>query len=107
MRACAQVAAEAQAREAEAAVEGQPRKRGGAARWAAKARCAILIHQPALQALPSASRLLTDYGWRVQPRPEEVMSPAGTPQEAFQRMVHHKKLSSKINYQNLDDLFSG
>lgn len=43
----------------------------------------------------------------MQPRPEEVLSPAGTPQEAFQRMVHHKKLSSKINYQNLDDLFSG
>lgn len=43
----------------------------------------------------------------MQPRPEEVMMPAGTPQEAFQRMVHHKKLSSKINYQNLDDLFSG
>ncbi|KAK9835222.1 hypothetical protein WJX81_006819 [Elliptochloris bilobata] len=76
--AAAKVAADAQAREVEAGAEGQTRKRG-------------------------RGRPL---GSKSKPRPEEDLEPAGTPQEAFQRMLDRKKLSSKINYQNLDGLFS-
>ncbi len=42
-----------------------------------------------------------------QPRQEEDLGPAGTPEEAVKRMLDKKKLSSKINYDNLNGLFSG
>lgn len=42
----------------------------------------------------------------MQPRPEDHMSPAQTPEEAARRMLDSKKLSNKINYDVLADLFN-
>jgi hypothetical protein len=42
----------------------------------------------------------------LQVRPEDMMEPASTPEEATRRMLDAKKLSSKINYNVLANLFS-
>ncbi len=42
----------------------------------------------------------------VQARPEDMLEPAETPEEATRRMLDAKKLSSKINYNVLANLFS-
>ena len=42
----------------------------------------------------------------VQPRPEDQMSPAQTAAEATKRMLDSKRLSNKINYEVLDNLFN-
>ena len=45
-------------------------------------------------------------GSKTKPRPELKLPPADTPEEATMRMLDQKKLSSKINYSVLADLFS-
>jgi transcription factor IIIB subunit 2 len=45
-------------------------------------------------------------GSKTRPKPETNLPPAETPQEAAMRMLDTKKLSSKINYTALADLFS-
>ncbi len=45
-------------------------------------------------------------GSKTRPKPETNLPPAETPQEAAMRMLDTKKLSSKINYSALADLFS-
>lgn len=45
-------------------------------------------------------------GSKTKPRPDLDLPPADTPQEAAMRMLDNKKLSSKINYSALADLFS-
>lgn len=42
----------------------------------------------------------------MQTRPEDMLEPAETPEEATRRMLDAKKLSSKINYNVLANLFS-
>lgn len=42
----------------------------------------------------------------MQARPEDRLEPAETPEEATRRMLDAKKLSSKINYNVLANLFS-
>ena len=42
----------------------------------------------------------------LQPRPEDQMSPAQTAEEAARRMLDSKKLSNKINYDVLANLFN-
>ena len=44
-------------------------------------------------------------GSKTKQRPEDTLGPAGTPLEAMHRMISTKKLSSKINYSVLDNLF--
>ena len=44
-------------------------------------------------------------GSKTKQRPEDSLGPAGTPLEAMHRMISTKKLSSKINYSVLDNLF--
>lgn len=44
--------------------------------------------------------------WEWQARPEDMLEPAETPEEATRRMLDAKKLSSKINYNVLANLFS-
>ena len=45
-------------------------------------------------------------GSKTKLRPDQDLPPADTPQEAAMRMLDNKKLSSKINYSALADLFS-
>lgn len=45
-------------------------------------------------------------GSKTKPKPEKNLPPPETPQEAAMRMLDSKKLSSKINYSALADLFS-
>lgn len=45
-------------------------------------------------------------GSKTKPKPELNLPPANTPEEATMRMLDQKKLSSKINYSVLADLFS-
>jgi transcription factor IIIB subunit 2 len=45
-------------------------------------------------------------GSKSRPKPELNLPPAETPQEAAMRMLDHRKLSSKINYSVLADLFA-
>ncbi|KAK9817299.1 hypothetical protein WJX72_012355 [[Myrmecia] bisecta] len=82
LEAAAKVDAAKAAREAEAAAveeaAGQPRKR-------------------------SRGRPL---GSKTKQRAEDLMGPSETPSEAARRMLEAKKLSSKINYNVLADLFS-
>jgi hypothetical protein len=42
--------------------------------------------------------------WQI--RPEDLLEPAETPEEATRRMLDAKKLSSKINYNVLANLFN-
>lgn len=42
----------------------------------------------------------------MQPRPEDHLNPAQTAEEAARRMLDSKKLSNKINYDVLADLFN-
>lgn len=45
-------------------------------------------------------------GSKTKPKPDSNLPPAETPQEAAMRMLNNKKLSSKINYSALANLFS-
>ncbi|BDA42484.1 probable transcription factor IIIB 90 kDa subunit at N-terminal half [Coccomyxa sp. Obi] len=45
-------------------------------------------------------------GSKTKARPEDMLEPAETPEEATRRMLDAKKLSSKINYNVLANLFS-
>lgn len=79
-----------------------------AAPWAARARCVRFQPEACLIATHACRSVgLNGGGLLEQPRQEEDLGPAGTPEEAVKRMLDKKKLSSKINYDNLNGLFSG
>ena len=46
-------------------------------------------------------------GSKSKPRPEDQLGPAESPQDGLRKMLTAKKLSSKINYDNLNTLFDG
>ena len=46
-------------------------------------------------------------GSKSKPRPEDNMEPAQSAEDGVRKMLTARKLSSKINYANLDSLFEG
>lgn len=45
-------------------------------------------------------------GSKTKPKPEEQLEPAATAADGVRQMLDSKKLSSKINYDNIKNLFS-
>lgn len=43
-------------------------------------------------------------GSKTKPKPEDNLGPSNTPQEAVAKLLHAKKLTSKVDYTNLDRL---
>lgn len=44
-------------------------------------------------------------GSKTKPKPEENLGPSETPEDGIRKMLTAKKLSNKVNYENLASLF--